>query len=60
MNEKPQPDFRNRCPAFMQEMENAETALDEGMRTCVGYKEDGTVCGAELPRGLRYYCSGFA
>jgi hypothetical protein len=29
------------------------------MRTCVGYKEDGSVCGKELARGLRYYCDGF-
>jgi hypothetical protein len=42
----------------MTEKSNAEIALDEGMRNCIGYKEDGSVCGAELPRGLRSYCSG--
>ena len=55
MNENHHCNFR---PAFYIEKENAEIALDKGMRTCVGYKEDGSVCGKELPRGLRYYCSG--
>ena len=58
MNEKPPLDPRNFRPAFFVEKENREIALDKGMHTCVGYKEDGSVCGTELPRGLRYYCSG--
>jgi hypothetical protein len=59
MTEKSKPDPRNFRPAFIQEKQNAEIALDAGMRTCIGYKEDGSVCGTELPRGLRDYCSGF-
>jgi hypothetical protein len=58
MNEKLPLDPRNFRPHFIQEKQNAEIAIDEGMRTCVGFKEDGSVCGIELPRGLRYYCSG--
>ena len=33
MNEKPPLDFRNYRPAFFVEKENAEIALDTGMRT---------------------------
>jgi hypothetical protein len=58
MNEKPPLDPRNYRPAFYVEKENAEIALGEGMRTCIGYKEDGSVCATDLPRSLRYYCSG--
>jgi hypothetical protein len=69
MNEKPKLDPRNFRPAFFVEKENAEIAIDAGMFNCVGYptvtdpvtlkkKPSDTVCGAELPRGLRYYCSG--
>jgi hypothetical protein len=36
MNEKPPLDFRNYRPAFFVEKENAEIALDTGMRTCIG------------------------
>ena len=69
MNEKPKPDPRNFRPAFFQEKQNAEIALDAGMRTCIGYQtivdEQGekkiseTVCENELPKGLRDYCSGW-
>jgi hypothetical protein len=60
MNEKPPLDPRNFRPAFYIEKENAEIAVAPEMRTCLGYPtEDATtVCGAALPRGLRYYCSG--
>jgi hypothetical protein len=58
MTDKPPLDPRNFRPAFDVERENKAMELDEGMRNCVGYKNDGSVCGAELPRGLRLYCSG--
>ena len=64
MNEKPPLDPRNYRPAFFVEKENAEIALDIGMRTCIGYPTlpdktiSDTVCGKELPKGLRFYCSG--
>ena len=37
MNEKPPLAPRNYRPAFFVEKENAEIALDIGMRTCIGY-----------------------
>ena len=58
MNEKPPLDPRLFRPAFIVGRENKEIELDEGMRNCVGYRNDGSVCGAELPKGLRFYCSG--
>jgi hypothetical protein len=60
MNEKPLLDPRNVRPAFYVEKENKALELDAGMRTCVGYptEEATEVCGTELPRGIRYYCSG--
>jgi hypothetical protein len=58
MNEKPKLDPRNFRPAFFVEKENKAIELDEGMRTCIGYRNDGSVCGTELPKGLRFYCSG--
>jgi hypothetical protein len=68
MNEKPKLDPRNYRPAFFVEKENKEIEVAEGMRTCVGYATltdasgewtvSEIVCGRELARGLRYYCSG--
>ena len=58
MIEKPPLDPRNYRPPFFVEKENEEVALDHGMRNCVGYRNDGSVCGNVLDRGLRYYCSG--
>ena len=61
MKDKPKADIRMYRPQFMVEKDMAEIKEAEAaqkVRTCSGFRDDGSACANQLSRYLRYYCSG--